>query len=76
VTINHNLTAEFRRCGNLVHVTFPRQVKTISNTYEDGKMNEVIPVGYRPVYRTEFNVNRNNNLNVQAPLLYSFLPSG
>lgn len=54
VALFYNITGTFRRRGNLVTVSFGRQIRTTSTTGEDIMTNEKVPSGYRPSYSHYF----------------------
>lgn len=56
----YGLPAQLTRKGNLVTISIPRYTTKI-DTFENGDMLEVIPLGYRPTNETALLVNANNN---------------
>lgn len=70
--LNYGITASFMRIGNIVHVNFYRQTRTVASRTENEKIIEKLPAGFRPSFRVEFGLNINNLTNVSAPMLYSF----
>ena len=70
--LNYGITANFTRIGNLVHVNFFRQARTVGSKTENEKILEKLPIGFRPRDRVEFGININNLSTVYAQMLYSF----
>lgn len=71
-SLNYGIAANFTRIGNMVHVNFFRQTRTVASKTENEKILEKLPTGFRPSFRVEFCININNLTNVYAPILYSF----
>ncbi|MCJ1998488.1 hypothetical protein [Pseudolactococcus paracarnosus] len=70
--LNYGITANFTRIGNLVHVNFFKQTKTVSSKGENEKILEKLPTGFRPSFRAEFGININSSTAVYPQILYSF----
>ena len=70
--LNHGIIVNLTRRGNLVHANFPKQTKTIQMKYENEKIVEKLPAGFRPSYRAEFGLNINSSTAVYPQILYSF----
>ena len=76
VVLYFNITGTFRRQGNLVTVSFGRQVRAPQSTGEDKLTTEKIPSGYRPSYSHYFEISRNVNTTVKNGLIMGIAPNG
>lgn len=76
VVLFYSITGIFRRQGNLVIVSFERQIRAPQTTGEDKLTTEKIPSGYRPSYSHYFEISRNANSTVKNGLIMGIAPNG
>ena len=76
VALFYNITAVFRRQGNLVIVSIAHQVRTTATTGENILTSEKIPSGFRPSYPHYFVINRNERTNMLKDLIMGIESNG
>lgn len=70
------ISFQLARVGNMVTVNVPIQIINFTDTGENKKANEILPLGFRPKTGASFGVFRSANNNVYPILALSFLNSG
>lgn len=72
----YGLNSTVTRIGNLVTISVPRIIKTITQKYENQICPEKIPVGFRPTNMATLVLAMNSSSRMLGQALYHFYPDG